>query len=1156
MDESLESLFRSDYMPHGHCYLWQPEILWLNVVSDLFIAFAYFSIPIAIYYFVKQREGIQFKGVFILFSLFILFCGITHVVSIFVIWNGIYGIHGLAKLATAVVSCITAYKVFQSLPVALKLPSEADLKAAYEEINREKLERIKLEGKAKEEAMLRESTNIAHVGVFSFANDGRILVANDAACHIFEASKTELENKKIEELLEVEFVTNASKGENRTALKHINLRELWQLQSERFGEEKLPYVVYALTQNGHRTPLSFKLSSRQLEHSLSDSFGTTFASFQDISEQVKYQKALAESEATTRNIIDSLPIGLHVYELKNDSLLLTGFNKAADNILDVQHHRLLNSEIEQAFPDLLGKDIPSIYKGIAREGGNWSSQSIEYADDKVVGIYDVQCFQSVKNTAIVLFEDVTEQKLAIQAIAEKELFIKTAFNASITGVIVFNFVNQKIEFVNESFSDITGYAKDDTTNLNELAMIDLIHPEDRVSAVKHWQKIQNLDTSEAIQFNFRLKHADGHWMWCMAKDVVFEKDAQGKVIRYMSSFLDISEMKQMQDNLIRLKDAAESASAAKSSFLANMSHEIRTPMNAILGLTNVVLRMDLGDKQRDYLSRVEASSQSLLSLLNDILDYSKIEAGKLKINQEIFELDFVINNCTGLFGFLAEQKGIEFIVTRDSSLSKYYLGDPIRLSQIINNLLGNAVKFTSKGFIQLRVSAVKSAEESGDTHQLTFEVKDSGIGMTTDQTASLFEAFSQADSSISRQYGGTGLGLAISRSLTNLMNGSLTFTSKIDEGSVFSVNLPFTPADYADMHKIDLLRKNDNFIDSNQSTGFEIVEFDDVKALVVEDNATNQLVAEEFLTQLNIQSVCVNNGLEAINAVESDLYDFILMDLQMPVMDGFSATKVIRATRRGKDIPIIAMSAAVSESDIEKVLASGMNHHLPKPFSLPLLFNRLAQFIHHKKSDKRVLAASKAWDLAKYPKDFNIPEAMRKVGDDESLYVKLVQSFAEDFEHTVDSTKSAFEQKDYEVVQRYAHTLKGLAESMGATELYREAMYVESEYESDNFVDPTRLFEKVEQAIESIKAVHFHSTNTLKPSQGGNMALALEYIAELRSDLSNHKFVTIEDITVELSAIAEFAEAHLIEEVITTIKKLDYKNSVSILDRIESNLLK
>lgn len=181
MSESLESLFRSDYMPHGHCYLWKPEILWLNVTSDILITFAYFSIPIAIYYFVKQRPDLQFKGIFILFSLFILFCGITHAISIFVIWHGIYGIHGLAKLATAIVSCVTAYKVYQSIPIALKLPTQDSLKAAYEKVNEERFERLKLEGKANEEAMLRESTNIAHVGVFAIDESGKVIIANDAA---------------------------------------------------------------------------------------------------------------------------------------------------------------------------------------------------------------------------------------------------------------------------------------------------------------------------------------------------------------------------------------------------------------------------------------------------------------------------------------------------------------------------------------------------------------------------------------------------------------------------------------------------------------------------------------------------------------------------------------------------------------------------------------------------------------------------------------------------------------------------------------------------------------------------------------------------------------------------------------------------------------
>lgn len=1150
MSEALESLFRSDYMPHGHCYLWKPEILWLNVISDVLITFAYFSIPIAIYYFVKQRADLQFKGIFILFSLFILFCGITHAISIFVIWHGIYGIHGIAKLVTAIVSCITAYKVYQSIPVALKLPTEKSLKAAYEKVNEERFERLKLEGKVNEEAMLRESTNIAHVGVFAIDNEGRVVIANDAACQIFETTKAKIENIPIEELIEIKRISQ--KDGKAIWIKPAKLKRLWQLQSEDKNQDKINHITYAVTQTGHRVPLSFKLTSNDSKDSSITGIAVAFASFQDISEQLRFQQALAESEATTRSIIESLPIGMHIFKKNKNSFTLIGYNKAAERILAIDHTPLLHQEMEEAFPDIAGTEMARIYKNIAQKGGHWTNQAVDYehADNK--GVYDVQCFQSVKNTAIILFEDVTEQIKAKKAIAAKELFIKTAFNASITGVIVFSFESNKIEFVNESFTDITGYSMDEALNMDDTAMANLIHPDDKLHALEHWQALKNLDTDAMAQINYRLKHNSGHWVWCLAKDVVFEKDAQGNVIRYMSSFLDISEMKAMQNNLIKLKESAESASAAKSSFLANMSHEIRTPMNAILGLTNVVLRMDLGAKQRDYLSRVEASSQSLLSLLNDILDYSKIEAGKLKINKEVFELNFVIDNCTGLFGFLAEQKGVEFVVSKESSLSKYYLGDPIRLSQIINNLLGNAVKFTSVGKIEMNVARVVK----NDVESLCFKIIDSGIGMSKAQSDLIFDAFSQADISISRQYGGTGLGLAISRSLTNLLGGTLTFESKLNEGSVFEVVLPFSPADYTDFNNIESTTELADFSNNGSSAGFDIVEFEDVKALVVEDNKTNQVVAVEFLSQLNIQSVCVNNGLEAINAVETDVFDFILMDLQMPVMDGYSASKVIKATPQGKHIPIIAMSAAVSESDIEKVAASGMDRHLPKPFSLPLLFQRLSEFLSHKKSNVIVLPSSQKWDLTKFPKNFNIADAMRKVGDDEALYLKLIQSFADDFDHRASSVFDAFEQGQFDIIQRYAHTIKGLAESMGANVLHKEAKFIEHEYSQDNFVDPAQLFEKVDEAIASIRAVHTTKNHTIQPIVGGGRILALEYLATLRTDLSNSKFVAIDDITKELSAIAEFTDIGLIERFVSELKKLEYKLCVTILDDIEEGMRK
>lgn len=1149
MGESLESLFRSDYMPHGHCYLWKPEILWLNVISDVLITFAYFSIPIAIYYFVKQRADLQFKGIFILFSLFILFCGITHAISIFVIWHGIYGIHGLAKLATAIVSCITAYKVYESIPLALKLPTEDSLKAAYEKVNEERIERLKLEGKANEEAMLRESTNIAHVGVFAIDENGKVIIANDAACQIFETSKVRIENIPIEELIEIKRISQ--KDGKATWLKPANLKKLWQLQSDDKSQDKVSHIIYAVTQMGHRVPLSFKLTSNDSKDSTITGIAVAFASFQDMSEQLRYQQALAESEATTRSIIESLPIGMHIFKKNKNSFTLSGYNKAAENILVLDHTPLLHQEIEEAFPDIADTDMPRIYKNIAQKGGHWTNQAVDYEHGNIKGVFDVQCFQSVKNTAIVLFEDVTEQIKAKKAIAAKELFIKTAFNASITGVIVYSFESNKIEFVNESFTDITGYSMDVALNMDEAAMANLVHPDDKVHALEHWQALKKLDTDAMAQINYRLKHNSGHWVWCLAKDVVFEKDANGKVVRYMSSFLDISEMKAMQNNLIKLKESAESASAAKSSFLANMSHEIRTPMNAILGLTNVVLRMDLGAKQRDYLSRVEASSQSLLSLLNDILDYSKIEAGKLRINKEVFELNFVIDNCTGLFGFLAEQKGIEFVVSKESSLSKYYLGDPIRLSQIINNLLGNAVKFTSAGKIEMKVSRVII----DDVESLSFKIADSGIGMSQAQAELIFDVFSQADISISRQYGGTGLGLAISRSLTHLLGGNLSFETELDKGSVFEVVLPFAPADYADLSNVE---SNTSLVDfpNDGSAGFDIVEFEDVKALVVEDNMTNQVVAVEFLSQLNIESVCVNNGLEAINAVETDVFDFILMDLQMPVMDGYSASKVIKATPHGKHIPIIAMSAAVSESDIEKVSASGMDRHLPKPFSLPLLFQRLSEFLNHKKSNVRVLPSSQKWDLTKFPKNFNIADAMRKVSDDEALYLKLIQSFADDFDHRASSVYDAFGQGQFAVIQRYAHTIKGLAESMGANDLYEEAKFIEFEYSQDNYIDPAQLFEKVDDAIASIRAVNTTKNQTIQPIVGGGRILALEYLTTLRTDLANSKFVSIDDITKELSAIAEFTDIDFIDRFISALKKLEYKTCVTILDEIEDGMRK
>lgn len=407
------------------------------------------------------------------------------------------------------------------------------------------------------------------------------------------------------------------------------------------------------------------------------------------------------------------------------------------------------------------------------------------------------------------------------------------------------------------------------------------------------------------------------------------KDAAGRQ-QIILSALDVSPFREATDQAILAREAANRANSAKSEFLANMSHEIRTPLNGVLGLTRLCLQGDLPPRERDLIEKCHSSAQTLLGVVNDVLDFSKIEAGKLVLEDAPFDLNRTLDQARNLFEQMAGSKGLRFVVDVAPDVPMGLCGDALRLSQVLNNLLGNAVKFTHTGSVRLEIKRVADAPPGGV--RLTFAVRDSGIGISAEQLARLFEPFSQADASTTRQFGGTGLGLAICRRLADLMGGTLTVESQPGEGSCFAMTVPLGVSDAALPPVAAAPQRK-----TQRLQGLHI--------LLVEDNPINVMVAKLSLEGEGARVTHRADGQQAVDYLrtESASVDAVLMDIQMPVMDGYTATRAIRSELGLQELPVVAMTANVMDNDRQASVEAGMNAHVGKPFDVNALVTVLLQ---------------------------------------------------------------------------------------------------------------------------------------------------------------------------------------------------------------------
>ena len=478
------------------------------------------------------------------------------------------------------------------------------------------------------------------------------------------------------------------------------------------------------------------------------------------------------------------------------------------------------------------------------------------------------------------------------------------------------------------------------------------------------------------------------------------------------------------DEMRIARGQAQAASEAKSQFLAHMSHEIRTPMNAIQGLVQLVLRTNLDAKQRDYLNKTKLSADALLDLLNQILDLSKIEAGKVELELRPFVLDDVLKRVTSIVGHRADTSGITFSVSTDDGVPRYLVGDDQRLCQVLVNLAGNAVKFTKLGGVSLHVSA---SEVRPERLRLCVSVRDTGIGMKPEQIQRLFQPFSQADSGTTREFGGTGLGLSISKQLVELMGGSMEVQSTAGVGSQFS----FTAVLERGFPEESSVPANPPNFDAMRPVA-EDSSLRGCRVLLVEDNELNQLVARELLTSVAKAEVRVcSSGFEALHAIETASFDVVLMDIQMPGMDGYETTRRIRALRNAPQVPIIAMTANATSRDRDRCIEAGMNDFVTKPFEPYALFASIGQWVN-----KTEQAPSQEQETVRpAPPGLSLETGLARCLGKPELYHRVLSRFLQSGKVLPERVAQAVAAKDVGRAAALLHSLVSTASTIGAARM-------------------------------------------------------------------------------------------------------------------------
>jgi PAS domain S-box-containing protein len=872
-----------------------------------------------------------------------------------------------------------------------------------------------------------ENTN----GVVISGKDGRIEWVNKSFENMTGYSLDELINTKPGKFLQG---------------KDTNPETIAYLRTQIHAGE--PFVCEIL--NYHRSGRSYWL--RIQGQALKDKDGNVikyFAIEEDITKEKETQQKLKEFESRFRLALEKIGDNVWEYDFITDK---TVFSNPKNNFIGYTTGESTENNIkwwESVHKDDLHLLIENDRKC---RNGETDFHVLEYrmvlSDGSIRWVLDrgvvIEKDKEGKPLKIIgTHADVTDKKNAEEALRRKEEKYRNIIaNINLGLLEVDN--DERIQYANQRFCDMCGYELEELLGKKASAMF---VRNESTEVVKHKNELRKKNIADAYEVSVSNKNGEHKW-WLISGAPNYND--VGELIGSIGIHLDITDHKKLELDLIEAKNNAEASARAKETFLANMSHEIRTPMNAIIGMSNQLAKSSLGKEQQFYLHTIQSASDNLLIIINDILDLSKIEAGKLALEHIGFEPKKIIGDVMQVMMYKAQEKGISFTNSIfDNKLSSVFMGDPYRLNQVLLNLISNAIKFTDKGGVDIICEVI---DDKVASQLVKVTVTDTGIGMDESFVNQMFDKFSQEYKSGSRKFGGTGLGMSISKDLVELMGGEIKVNSKKGVGTSISITLELTKGDNTNLFKKDTIQLTNDFLKGK-------------KIIVADDNDHNRLVASLILQNYGAEIIEAYNGEETLSP--ANYADLILMDIQMPVLNGYEATKILR--ERGNTIPVIALTANAIKGENEICIAAGMNDYISKPFNEENFLKTIARWLL---SDSKV-------NITEIETAVNVQESTEPLYDlsylksmsrgNESFILKMVNLFCEQTPPLIEEMKDSYLAKDLEKMGALAHKIKPTLDNFNILFLKEDIRTIENAgKEKIELPDMKELLEKIDKTVMQV----------------------------------------------------------------------------------------